>query len=90
MIKSQNLIDVRTPSFINAKIDLDNESNLIEFNNRLKKIGLIDNFYVQQLNKDYVLIKIKYHGKISKIMSKLNTQKIKLKKADGEWQINLN
>ena len=89
LIKSQNLIDVRTPSFINAKIDLDNESNLIEFNNRLKKIGLIDNFYVQQLNKDYVLIKIKYLGKIKKIMKKLKDENIDLKMINGQWKISL-
>ena len=89
LIKSQNLIDVRTPSFINAKISLDKKSNLVEFNNRLKKIDLIDNFYVQQLNKDYVLIKIKYLGKIKKIMNKLNDHNISLKMINGEWQINL-
>ena len=40
------------------------KNNLVEFNNRIKNIDLIDNFYVQQLNKDYVLVKIKYLGKI--------------------------
>jgi len=87
LIKSQNLIDVRTPSFLNVKIDLDNKSNLVEFNNRVKKIDLIDNFYVQQLNKDYVLVKIKYLGKINKIMNKLKDQDIDLKMIDGQWKI---
>ena len=90
MIKSQNLIDVRTPSFLNVKLKLEKNNNLFEFEKRLTNIDLVENYFIQKLNKDYVLIKIKYHGKISKIMSKLNTQKIKLKKADGEWQINLN
>ena len=90
MIKSQNLIDVRTPSFLNVKLRLEKNNNLFEFEKRLTNIDLVENYFIQKLNKDYVLIKIKYHGKISKIMSKLNTQKIKLKKADGEWQINLN
>ena len=89
LIKSQNLIDVRTPSFINAKIDLDNKSDLVEFDNRLKKIDLIDNYYVQQLNKNYVLVKIKYLGKIKKIMKKLKDEKIDLKMINGEWKISL-
>ena len=89
MIKSQNLIDVRTPSFINAKINFDKKNNLVEFNNRLKKIDLIDNFYVQQLNKNYVLVKIKYLGKIKKIMNKLKDQEIDLKMINGQWQISL-
>ena len=67
LIKSQNLIDVRTPSFLNAEIKLNNKSNLVEFNDRLKKIDLIDSFYVQELNKDYVLVKIKYLGSVIKV-----------------------
>jgi len=89
LIKSQNLIDVRTPSFLNVKVELNDKSNLIEFNNRLKKIDLIDNFYVQQLNKDYVLIKIKYLGKINKIIKKLDDQNIKLKLIAGQWQLKI-
>ena len=80
---------MRTPSFINAKIDLDNKSDLVEFDNRLKKIDLIDNYYVQQLNKNYVLVKIKYLGKIKKIMKKLKDEKIDLKMINGEWKISL-
>ena len=89
LIKSQNLIDVRTPSFLNVEIKLNEKSNLIEFNNRLKKIALIDNFYVQQLNKDYVSVKIKYLGKINKIIKKLDDQNIKLKLIAGQWQLKI-
>ena len=89
LIKSQNLIDVRTPSFLNAEIKLNNKSNLIEFNNRLKKIDLIDSFYVQELNKDYVLVKIKYLGKINKIIKRLKDQNIDLNMREGQWQLNI-
>ena len=89
LIKSQNLIDVRTPSFLNVEIKLNNKSNLIEFNNRLQKIDLINNFYVQQLNKDYVLVKIKYLGNINKIIKKLKDQNIDLKMREGQWQLNI-
>ena len=89
LIKSQNLIDVRTPSFLNVEVKLNNKSNLIEFNNRLKKIDLIDNFYVQQLNKDYFLVKIKYLGKINKIIKKLDDQNIRLKLIAGQWQLKI-
>ena len=89
LIKSQNLIDVRTPSFLNVEIELNNKNNLVEFNNRLKKIDLIDNFYVQQLNKDYVLVKIKYLGKINKIIKKLKDQDIDLNMREGQWKISI-
>ena len=62
---------------------------MVEFDKRVKKIDLIDNFYVQQLNKDYVLVKIKYLGKINKIISKLKKENIELKMIAGQWQINI-
>ena len=89
LIKSQNLIDVKTPSFLNVEIQLNKKSNLVEFTNRLKKIDLIDNFYVQELNKDHVMIKIKYLGKINKIINKLKDEKIDLKMISGQWQLNI-
>ena len=89
LIKSENLIDVRTPSFLNVKIKLNNKSNLVKFNNRLEKIDLIDEYYVQQLNKDYILVKIKYLGKIKKIINKLKDQNLSLKMIEGEWQLNI-
>ena len=68
---------------------MNKKSNLIEFSDRLKKIDLIDNFYVQQLNKDYVLVKIKYLGKINKIINKLKDQNMNLKMIAGQWQLNI-
>ena len=88
-MKSQNLIDVRTPSFLNAEIKMNKKDNLVEFSQRLKEIELIDTFYVQKLNKDYVLIKIKYLGKIDKIINKLKNQNIDLKMIEGQWQFNI-
>ena len=89
LIKSQNLIDVKTPSFLNVEIPLNKKSNLVEFNNRLKKIDLIDSFYVQELNKDYVLVKIKYLGKINKIIKRLKDQNIDLNMREGQWHLNI-
>ncbi len=90
LIKSQNLIDVKTPAFLNAQIKIDkNKNNLFMFNERLQKIDLVDNFYVQELNKDYVLVKIKYLGKIRKIIDKFKDQNIDLIMKDGRWQLNI-
>ncbi len=89
LIKSQNLIDVRIPSFLNVKLSLKDDKNFVELNRRIQKIDLIESFYVQQLNKDFVLVKIKYLGKIKKIIDKLSEQKINLKMINGSWKLSI-
>ena len=85
LIKSQNLIDIKTPSFINAKFSLDKNNTLVELNKGIKKIELIENMYVQELNKEYVDLKIKYLGKINKIIQQLRENNIILKLVGDQW-----
>ena len=89
LVKSQNLIDIRTPSFINTKFILNRNNNLVELNKRLEKIDLIENIYVQKFNNQHVLIKIKYLGKINKIIKELNKQRIDLKLIGDQWSLKL-
>ena len=89
LVKSQNLIDIRTPSFINIKFILNKNNNLVELNKRLEKIDLIENIYVQKFNNQHVLIKIKYLGKINKIIKELNKQRIDLKLIGDQWSLKL-
>ena len=51
LVKSKNLIDIRTPSFLNVKFDLRNKSNLVELNSKIKKIDVIENIYFKEFNK---------------------------------------
>ena len=62
---------------------------MIELNNRLKKIGSIDNIFVQELNSEYVLLKIKYLGKLNKIMDQLKNQNIQLKLIKDQWRLKI-
>ena len=87
LIKSKNLIDVRTPFFLNTKLDLNKTSNLVELNKRIKKIDAIENIYVQEFNKDYMNLKIKYLGKLDKIINQLKKEDINLKLIDDQWVI---
>ena len=79
------MIDLRTPSFINTKFDLNKKNNLVELNNRIKKIDLIENIYVQEFNNKNVFLKIKYLGKIDKIIKQLNDQNISLELLGDSW-----
>ena len=87
IVKSKNLIDIRTPFFLNAKLDLNNKSNLVTFNSRVNKIDSIENIYVQEFNKDYVNLRIKYLGNLEKIINQLNIENIELKLINDQWVI---
>ena len=87
LVKSKNLIDIRTPSFLNVKLNLDKKTNLVELNSRLKNIDLVDNIFVQDFNKDFMNLRIKYLGKLEKIIYQLKKEDINLQLIDDYWVI---
>ena len=89
LVKSKNLIDIKTPSFLNIKLTPNKNNNLAELHKRLNNIGLVDDLYVQEINSEYVLLKIKYLGKLEKIINELKKEKIILKQKNDEWGIKL-
>ena len=89
LVKSQNLIDIRTPSFINIKFSLNKKNNLVELENRIKDIDVIENLYFLEINKKYALLKIKYLGKIDKIIDQLKNQNILLELKNEEWSLKI-
>ena len=89
LVKSQNLIDIKTPSFLNIKLIIDKNNNLAELNKRLNNIDLVDDLYVQEFNSEYVFLKIKYLGKLEKIKNELKREKIILKQKNDEWSIKI-
>ena len=89
LIKSQNLIDIRTPSFLNVRLNLDKKNNLIALNKRIKKISQVENIFVTEFNKDYVILKIKHLGKLETITTQLKNQNINIQLIDDQWIIKL-
>ena len=87
LVKSANLIDIRTPSFINVKLDLNKKNNLVNFKLKIKKIESIENVFVQEFNKDTMSLKIKYLGKLEKMIEQLKNSKINLKLINDQWVI---
>jgi hypothetical protein len=89
LIKSQNLIDIKAPSFLNAQLNISKKSNLVELRTRLKKIDLIENIYIKKFNKESIFLKIKYLGNLNKIIKQLENQKIYLELVDDQWSIKI-
>ena len=90
LVKTQNLIDVRTPSFLKVQLNSNKKNNLVELKTRLKKIDSIENIYIQKFNNNSVLLKIKYLGKLDKVIKQMKAQKIILNSFDNKWSIKIN
>ena len=89
IIKSQNLIDIRTPSFLNARIIVNKKNNLVEFNDRLRNVDTVDGIFVQEFNNKYVLLKLRYLGKLDKIINQLKKQNIMLELSGDQWNLKI-
>ena len=89
VIKSQNLIDVRTPSFLNARLITNKKNNLVELNKRLQNLDTVDGIFVQEFNNKYVLLKIRYLGKLDKIINQLKQQNIMLEFINDQWNLKI-
>ena len=87
LIKSNNLIDIRTPAFLNTKLDLNKKSNLVKLNESVKNIESIENIYVQEFNKDYMNLRIKYLGNLKKLIKELKKENINLELINDQWII---
>ena len=87
LVKSKNLIDIRTPSFLNVMVNINKLSSLVDLDLIVKNIDLIENIYVQEFNKDYMKLRIKYLGKLDKIINQLKLQNIHLKLINDQWII---
>ena len=87
--KSQNLIDIRAPSFLNIVLDIKSQNDLLKIQMELQQIELIENFYVLELTKNYAKIRIKYFGRMEKIKKIFYEKGIELQNENNEWKISL-
>ena len=89
LVKSQNLIDIRTPSFLNIRLNLNKKNNLVLLNSKIKKVDLIENIFIQEFNKNFVNLRVKYLGKLDKIISQLREENISLELINDKWVIKI-
>ena len=87
--KSQNLIDINTPSFLNITLKIDENKDYLEIKKILDKIDTIENYQVLELTKNYAKLRIKYNGKISKMKNKLTEKNIIVSIVDSEWNLKI-
>ena len=89
IIKSQNLISVNVPSFIDFNLKLKKNDDFFNLQNIFDNIDMIEKYSVLELNKDYVKIRVKYLGKIEKIKNKIISKGVKINIIDNEWRLKI-
>ena len=72
---------------MNVRLILLKNSNLVELKSRVKNIDLIENIFVSRFNKDYMDLRIKYLGKLDKMINQLKKENINLQLIDEKWII---
>ena len=65
------------------------KNNLVELNKRLQNIDTVDGIFVQEFNNKYVLLKIRYLGKLDKIINQLKQQEIMLEFTNDQWNLKI-
>ena len=58
-------------------------------NSKIKNIELIENIFVQEFNKENVSLKIKYLGKLDKVLEMLKKENINLELINDKWIISI-
>ncbi len=89
IVKSQNIIDIGAPSFLNVNLTLNKQNDLFLFQNILSEVDLIENFNVKEFNNNFAYINIKYYGKINKIKEKLIEKGLDINFINNKWSARL-
>jgi hypothetical protein len=88
--KSQNLIDVNTPSFLDLFLDIKQINDYLKLRSIFDSLDLIDGYYVLEMRKNYIKVRLKYKGKVDRLRSKLSKKKINIKIIDSTWRATVN
>ena len=87
--KEENLIDISVPSYLVVNTKIKDPSSLEKIIKIMKKISLIDNYIVQQLDNESAKIKIKFFGKIQNLQNSFLRNGVEFKILHDEWNLNL-
>ena len=86
--KTQNMIDLQTPSFLNAQLDLKKTGEIYYVKEVFNSIDTVEYLRFQEINKDYIKIKIKFYGKLEKLTNTLKRSNLLLEYKNNDWKLN--
>ena len=88
--KSQNLIDVNTPSFLDLFLEIKQTNDYLELRNIFETISLVESYSVLEMTNGSLKVRLKYKGKLNNLRDKLLEKKISVKIQDNIWKAKIN
>jgi len=88
--KEANLINLLMPLSIRLQYQHSNLEDLDKLRNIFYKIGIIDNYTLEEFNTNKSFFKIYYYGNPKKLRSELFKFGYQLKNDQGQWRLYLN
>ena len=88
--KEQNVINLLMPLSINIKFQHSKLEDLDKLRNTFYKIGIIDNYNLEEFNVNNSIFKIYYYGNPKKLRSELSKFGYMLMNNQGVWHLILN
>ena len=88
--KEENLINLLMPLSVKLQFQHKNLKNLDELRNTFQKIGIINNYTLEEFNINNSSFKIYYYGDPKKLKSELSKFGYQLENVQGLWQLYLN
>jgi len=87
--KEENLVDISVPASLTVIVKLKNPGTIKKITSRLKDINFIEDYTIEELNKDYAKIKIRYLGKIKNVQDSFSKNGFKFEITNEEWILTL-
>ena len=87
--KEENLVDISIPSYLNVIAKINGPNQLMKITKKLKEIGFIENYTVEEVNTNFAKIKIKYLGNINNLQNSFFENGFDVKIDHNQWTVNL-
>tara|TARA_B100000945_G_C20357480_1_gene585387 strand:+ start:38 stop:1087 length:1050 start_codon:yes stop_codon:yes gene_type:complete len=87
--KEENLVDISAPSFLTLNAKINDRNSLKSIIDKIKKINLIQNYKIEELDSKSAKIKIKFFGQIKNLQNSFLENGFEFKILHDEWSIYL-
>jgi len=85
--KLKNLVDLNIPLNLKLNLEIDNLSESAEVFDKIKLIEIIEDYKINLITKDKIILELKYYGNLKTLQEKLNEKQIEMFEKKFEWFI---